>query len=530
MVKMVEREEVDVVIVGAGAAGSAYAGSLSARGKKVVLLEQGPDWKASDLVSSDIWGRRLKPFNSSFILEGEHRVSLGYHGGWGVGGAALHYFGGMPRMLPTDFRVKSDFGRGHDWPIGYEDLAPWYDRVAQTIGISGDANAEAIWRPKGEQYPMPPLKTFKSGQVWLEALKARNIRTVPAPLAINSVIFKGRPPCIYDGWCHVGCPTGALANPIVTFLAEARRFGAEVRARCTATRIVTNRKGSRVLGVEYVDHDQKNCFQPARVVILAAWAAQNPRLLLMSATDKHTAGLANANGLVGKYLMTHFASTANALFDEDIESYKGTTAGQYASYDRYAKDSHGGACFGSTYITVGTAVKASGLAGVANARPELFGPELAAFMRRAMHGLARYTAFGEEQPKLENRVELASSRDDLGLPKARLIHSYDANETALWNANLEEGMEVAKLVGAAEYWPSRGAMPTNHLMGGTIMGDDPASSVVDSFGQTHEIPNLYIAGPGIFATAGAVNPTNTVFAVTMRSAEKLLERWESIVA
>ncbi len=147
---MATQEKVDVVIVGAGASGSVYAAVLSKAGKKVVLLDNGPDWQTSDLISSDIWGRRIKPAGAPFILEGKHPVSMGAQGGWGVGGAALHYFANFPRFLPNDFRIKSEHNRAHDWPISYDDVAPYYDRVAQDIGVSGDAGAEELWRPEGQ--------------------------------------------------------------------------------------------------------------------------------------------------------------------------------------------------------------------------------------------------------------------------------------------------------------------------------------------------------------------------------------------
>ena len=252
---MATQEKVDVVIVGAGASGSVYAAVLAKAGKKVVVMDNGPDWQTSDLISSDIWGRRIKPAGAPFILEGKHPVSMGAQGGWGVGGAALHYFANFPRLLPNDFRIKSEHNRAHDWPISYDDVAPYYDKVAQEIGVSGDAKAEELWRPKGQSYPMPPMKTFRNGRVWLKGFEANGIRMVPAAVGMNSVEFKGRPACIYDGWCHVGCPIGALANPLVTFLSDARKAGAEVRAWSTVTRVLTDATrqqgdGGRVLRPE----------------------------------------------------------------------------------------------------------------------------------------------------------------------------------------------------------------------------------------------------------------------------------------
>jgi choline dehydrogenase-like flavoprotein len=196
---MATHEKVDVVIVGAGASGSLYASVLAKAGKKVVLIEAGPDWQMSDLISSDMWGRRVKPSGVPFLFEGKNPYGYAYQGGWGVGGAALHYFANFPRYLPTDFKVKSEHGKGLDWPINYSDIAPYYDKVAAEIGVSGDAKAEEIWRPKGEAYPMPPMKTFRHGDVWLKGLEANGIRMVPAAVGMNSVDFKGRPASMTAG-------------------------------------------------------------------------------------------------------------------------------------------------------------------------------------------------------------------------------------------------------------------------------------------------------------------------------------------
>jgi choline dehydrogenase-like flavoprotein len=519
-------EKVDVVIVGSGASGSTFAAVMAKAGKKVVVLEAGPDWKLTDLISSDFWGRRIKPAGAPFLLEGRNPMAYAYQAGWGVGGAALHHFANFPRLLPADFTMKSDHGRALDWPIKYSDVAPYYDKVAADIGMSGDAKAEEIWRPAGAPYPMPPMKTFRNGEIWLKGFEANGIRMVPASVAMNSTEFKGRPACIYDGWCHVGCPTGALANPLVTYLADARKAGAEVRPLSTVTRVLTNAAG-KVTGVEYYDAKKERQVQEASVVVLAAWAGQNPRIMLNSATDKHAKGLANSSGLLGKYIQTHFGSGTWAMFDEDVQNHMGTIGAQYMSYDRMSKTSHKG-IFGSTFINVGAALKSSGLGGFAGARADLFGPALADFMKRGKRGLSRIGMSGEEMPNIENRVELASDKDEFGMPLGRLIHSYDQDAVALWNANFEEGLKIGKATGAKEVWSARGNMPTVHLMGGTIMGTGAGNSVTNSYGQTHDIPNLYVAGPGIFATSGAVNPTYTIFALSLRGAEHLAANWSAV--
>jgi choline dehydrogenase-like flavoprotein len=524
---MATNEKVDVVIVGAGASGSTFAAVLAKAGKKVVLLEQGPDWQLSDLISSDLWGRRIKPAGAPFLSEGKNPYGYAYQSGWGVGGAALHYFANFPRLLPSDFKIKSEHNRALDWPISYLDLAPYFDKVARDVGVSGDAKAEEIWRPAGEPYPMPPMKTFRNGEIWLKGFEANGIRMVPAAVGMNSTEFKGRPACLYDGWCHVGCPIGALANPLVTYLGDARKAGAEVRALSTVTRVMVNDKGDRATGVEYYDAQKQRQVQEASVVVLAAWAAQNPRLMLNSSTDKHPKGLANSSGLLGKYMMAHYASGTWAMFDEDVENHMGTIGAQFMSYERYAKESHKGA-FGSTYIVAGTALKTNDLGGFANARADLFGPALAEFMKSAKRGLTRITAFGEEMPNIENRIELVSDKDEFGMPRAKIVHSFDDDAIGVWNANFEEGLKVAKAAGAKEMWSGRGLMPTIHLFGGTIMGTSAGDSVVNSFGQAHEIPNLYVAGPGTFPTEGASNPTYTIFAVSLRGAEQLAANWSTV--
>jgi choline dehydrogenase-like flavoprotein len=526
---MATHEKVDLVVVGAGASGSVYAAVLAKAGKKVVVLETGPDWQSSDLISSDIWGRRIKTAGAPFRLEGRNPFGYSYQSGWGVGGAALHYFANFPRLLPNDFKIKSEHGRALDWPIVYDDVAPYYDKVAVDVGVSGDAKAEEIWRPPGAPYPMPAMKSFRHGEVWLKGFEAQGIRMVPAAVGMNSIDYKGRPACIYDGWCHVGCPIGALANPLVTYLADAKKAGAEVRARSTVTRVLTDATGRKVTGVEYYDDKKERQVQEANVVVLAAWSGQNPRIMLNSASERHPQGLANSSGLLGKYLMAHFSSGTWAIFDEDVENHMGTTGAQFMSYERYGKTHHKGA-FGSSFITAGSALKTNDLAGFANARVDLFGPDLHAFMKRAARGLTRIGAFGEELPNADNRIELIGDKDEFGMPLGKITHSFDQDAVGVWEGNFVEGLAVAKAAGAKEAWSGRGAQPTIHLMGGTIMGTNAGDSVTNSYGQTHEIPNLYVAGPGIFPTSGASNPTFTIFALSLRGAEQLAANWGSIAS
>jgi len=244
-----------------------------------------------------------------------------------------------------------------------------------------------------------------------------------------------------------------FGHPVPEVLERYRQAGAEVRPRATVTRVLTNPQGSKVTGIEYYDEKKERQVQEANVVVLAAWSAQNPRIMLNSATDKHAKGLANSSGLLGKYMMAHFSSGTWAMFDEDVQNHLGTVGAQFMSYDRADKTSHKGA-LGSTFINVGAALKASGLGGFAGARADLFGPALAEFMKRGKRGLSRIGASGEEMPNIENRVELASDKDEFGMPLGKIIHSYDQDAAAVWDANYAEGLKIAKAAGARYVtWP-----------------------------------------------------------------------------
>jgi choline dehydrogenase-like flavoprotein len=528
---MAAPEKVDAVIVGAGAAGGVFASVLARAGKHVVLLEQGPDWTLGDLISSDIWSRRLKGSGAPVLYAGKHQVGRTSDTGWGTGGAALHYSANFPRLLPGDFTVKTDHGRALDWPISYADVAPFYDRVAADIGVSGDAKAEERWRPPGAPYPMPPLKTFRYGDVWVPGFATLGIDTIPGAVGINSTAYKGRPACIYDGWCNAGCPTGALANPQATYLGEARRMGAEVRPFSHATRVLTDAAGNRANGVEYYNVGQDGRVldrqvQEASVVVLAAYASQNPRILFNSRTDRHPDGLANRSGLVGKYLMAHGSATVTGIFAEDVENYRGSNGYHYVSYDRHPKTIRKDA-FGSTFWSTTAPFKPNDARGMAAVWPDLYGAELDAFMKVKARGLARITAIIEEMPSLENRVEPAAEKDAFGLPLIRIVHTFGKDTMALWSAAIAEGAAIAKAAGAKEVWPAKAIGP-QHLLGGTIMGTNTADSVVNSFGQTHELANLYVAGCGIFPTESAANPTFTLYALSLRGAEQLAGNWASI--
>ena len=521
-------DPVEVIVVGSGAAGSAVAARLAEGGKRVIILEAGP-WRApADLVSSTLYARRLKWGGPTVIEEGKNPVGHVFNSGYGVGGSAMHHYAVWPRMHEEDFEMRTRYGRGVDWPLKYSDLAPYYDRVQEEAGIAGDARLE-IWRPPGAPYPMPPVPVFPQGEAIARGFIKLGKRVAPLPLAVTTTAYRGRPMCLWDGWCDAGCPIGALANPMTVHLPRAKAAGAVLVANTAATKVITNKAGTRATGVEVVSNEGEKRTLRAALVVLAAFAVENPRLLLASANVAHPQGLGNAAGFVGRYIMTHAAGLVYGLFDEETKPYMGAFGGQLLNQDAYRKTTHERTgAFGSYQWMIAQAVKPNDLLGISTTRADLFGQQLHDFMRRANRGFAGMTAVVEDLPVAENCVTLAAERDRNGVPLPRVVHTRHAASQALWRASLEEGKAVFAAAGAQKVWS--GVEGSMHIMGGTIVGTSRDNSVTNNFGQLHEIPNLVVAGPGLFPTSCGVNPTFTVHAMAARSADYLLANWNAAVA
>lgn len=524
MVKPVAREHAEVVIVGAGAAGSVFAAVLAEAGRQVRVLETGPVRRMDDLYSSQTWGRRLKWAVPHVAEATRDSVWFNLNAGRGYGGAALHHFGVWPRMHADDFRLRTEFGKGQDWPIRYADLQPWYDRVQDDVGIAGDAEAER-WRPPGAPYPLPPVPRFAHGEVLARGFAALDLHVAPLPVAVLTRPWKGRPPCIWDGWCEAGCPTGALANPLAVYLARATAAGARLQADSHVTRVLTDATGRRATGVEYHDADGQRRELAADAVILAAFTVENVRILLNSASGRYPTGLANSSGTVGAYLMSHPAVSMFGLFDTDMQNHMGLSGGQLLNQDHWAKTGRDNA-FGSRQWAAGQAMKPNDLLGIAMSRADLFHKDLERFMQRAVRGLGQIVSVCEDQPLRANRIELDDKRDTHGLPLARIHYNTSPDGMGLWNEAVAEGRKILAAAGATEVW--HGPKVAQHLMGGTIMGADPRASVANGHGQAHDLANLFLAGSGLFATSSAVNPTYTIHALALRSATHLRDNWAGI--
>lgn len=518
-------EKVDVVIVGSGASGSVFAATLAEAGKSVLVLEGGKSRTMDDLISSQIWARRLK-WGAPNVEEQGTPIWYNFNAGHGYGGAAMHHYGVWPRYHPEDMQEQSLYGKAIDWPFEYDVLRPFYDEVQADVGISGDAEKE-IWRPAGDPYPLPPVLVNQHGLTIAKGFEAKEMHTSPIPIAVLSQNYKGRPACIWDGWCDAGCPTGALANPLAVYIPRAVKAGAKLQAESQVTRVLTNKKGDRATGVEYVDSEGNRIIQHADVVVLAAFTVENPRILFNSATSAHPNGLANSSGLLGKHLLSHAAVMVFGMFETETHSYYGTTGGQLFNQDRYDKTSTKNG-FGSQQWEIALATKPNDLLGVCMSRPDLYGSKLHDFMRKGTKHLGSMVGVCEDQPQITNRVELSDKKDPHGMPIARTVYEYSDDAKVLWEATAKEGVEIMQAAGAKEAW--HGPLGGQHIMGGTIMGNDAGSSVTNPQSRTHDVENLFIGGGGVFPTSSCVNSTFTLHATSLMSAKYIRDHWGEVTA
>lgn len=513
-----EHNEVDVVIVGAGAAGGVLAKELSQAGLSVVILDAGPLRDSQKDLASDELDMQSLGWQETRIVDGDDPLTMGHNNcGYGVGGGTVHFTGVFLRFHEADFKTKSIEGVGEDWPIHYKDLEPYYNRIEQEIGVAGPRYFP--WGNYHGPYPLPERNALSpNAEMFRNGCSKLQIESVVTPLAIVTAPFKGRPPCINRGFCNQGCMPTSKFSTLIVHIPQAINNGAVLLADCMVTQILM--KDDRASGVLFM-HQGVEYRQRAKLVIICAFAIETPRLLLNSETSRFPEGLANSSGWVGRGIMPHSSHDVYAKFDYEVRLYKGTPV-LASTQEFYATDCSRGFARGYTLHAHGSRPLefAKGISNGDGHSPPLWGSALRETMLNYNY-YGRVTMVGEVLPYAGNRVTLSNEKDPFGLPRAHVSFSYGDNDLKLINHAVDQ---MSAILRAASGKVEHVVSDTAHLMGGCRMGQNAQDSVVNSYGQSHDVPNLFICDASVFVTSSGVNPTNTVMAIAARTADYIIDK------
>ncbi|QIZ37782.1 GMC family oxidoreductase [Saccharopolyspora sp. ASAGF58] len=529
---MADSAVADVVVVGAGPSGAVVTHTLAERGLKVVCLEQGDwvnptDFPANnaqwELQIQDQWAhdpnvRKLPSDYPVGVSDSDmHPVMFN-----AVGGSSIYYGAEWPRLLPSDFRVRTLDGVADDWPITYEDMVRYYDAVDRFIGVSGLDGDTAY--PPGLEYPLPPHPLGKAGRKAAEAANKLGWHWWPGTNAIPSQKFKELAQCARWGTCEWGCPESSKASFDVAYWPHALRSGATLITGARVRHVETGANG-RATGVVWLDRDGREHLQRANAVVLCANGIGTARTLLLSASPAHPDGLANSSGLVGKNLMLHPNCSVTGYYDDDLESWRGP-AGQLIHslefYDTRAEHD----------FVRGVKMHALPTPGPLNAvetqrelgYDAMWGKNFLDIASSHARGIL-WAANTEDLPDESNFVSLDPDlTDDSGIPAPAVHYRISENTRKLLKfavARMEElhAAVDAKHTIAVELWVDQ----PGHLLGTARMGENPKTSVVNSFGQAHDVDNLFIADGSIFVTSGSANPTCTIAALALRVGQHIAD-------
>lgn len=530
---MSKPDHADVLVIGAGASGAIHSLVLAQAGLHVVCLDQGGWTEPAQHphFSDDFVYQRQNRWNpepavrrgtDDYPVLGRQSHALMWNG---IGGSTNVYAALWPRFRPSDFRKGIEHGLAPDWPISYEDLAPFYDEADRLIGVSGLTGDSG--RPPCAPYPCGPLPMRESGRTIAAGFDRLGWHWWPMPAGIVSENYDGRAACNGCGNCASGCPRGSMAKMSITLWPKALAAGAVLRPGARVERIETDAAG-RATAAVYVDRTTGNRVkQTAAVIVLAANGIGSPRILLMSDSARHPHGLANANDVVGRYLLHHTLVAAEIFVDKPICSHIGN-AGAIVSSEFAETDISRGFVNGFNFnVTRGGAAPAVAI-GAFGGKPAPWGTAHHAwFARHFAHGFGAY-AIGDDLPQASNRITLSDKeRDSDGLPAAKLHYVPHDNDIRMMHYGIERLFDLARSVDAFDVavndYCENGVYrtPAWHMLGTCRMGADPGTSVVDRWHRTWEVPNLYVCDGSSFATGGVVNPTSTVTALALRCARHL---------
>lgn len=564
----VRLNKTDVVLIGLGGVGGLAVLPLTESGLEVVALEAGmwlsPRDFAPDELRNEVhgWPQSVQKANREIPI---HRATssspdsprIELHPMMNaVGGTTMHWWAQSWRLNPWDFKVVSETTRRYgesripvgstveDWPLELEDLEWYYDKVEHEIGVSGQAgNINGVIDRRGNifegarsrDYPMPPLRGTGFTKIMSDAASRLGWNPFPGPAAINTQVYDDRAPCLYHGFCHRGgCHVEAKNSTAVSTIPKAQKTGnLGVVTEAHVTRIHVDKDG-RASAVEYLKNGEIY-LQPADVVLLAGYTYENVRLLLLSNSDAYPNGLSNNHGQVGRHYMTHNTSAGVlALFPHELNRWYGLPA-QGIAVDEWADDN-----FDHTdqdFIGGGNLWVYSDRRPITAANMHTFdmaprwGSDWKSFIMRNADRWVNSYLQKSTLPYKENYLDLHPTvKDPLGFPVCRITADLKENERKVAYF-IQDKMEKWFLeAGAiATFRQPTGTMgPSTHAYGGTRMGNNKETNVVDCWGFSHEVPNLGLLGASVMGTSGAHNPTLTAQALAWRTAEHLIQNWPII--
>ena len=564
-------KKTDVVIVGLGAVGGVAALPLTQAGLEVTGIEAGTWLAPRDFAPDELrnnfrgWPQSAQKANSEVPTHRPNTLApysprLSIHPMMNaVGGTSLHYWAQSWRLNPWDFKVVSETTRRYgasripkgstveDWPFGLEELESYYDKVEYELGVSGqagniqgkiDERGNIFEGPRLRDYPMPPLRGTEFTELMAATAKKLGWHPFPGPAAINSQGYDDRPGCMYHGFCsRGGCPIHAKNSTAVSTIPKAVATGRlKVVTLATTTGVAVDQKSGRATGVNYVKGGQEY-FQPADVVLLAGYTYENVRLLLLSKSKAFPNGLSNNGGQVGWHYITHnTASTVTALFPFDINNWYGLPA-QGIAVDNWADDNfdHSGLDFlgGGNLWVYSDRRPISAASMVTFGKAPRWGSEWKSFLKENADRWNLAYIQKTTLPHEDNYLDLDPTvKDALGQPVCRITADFKENERkvgAFMQDKMEQWFMEAGAI-AVDKGPPGTMGPSTHAYGGTRMGDNHETNVVNRWGFSHEAPNLGVLGASVMGTSGAHNPTLTAQALAWRTAEHLTKNWKTIVS
>ncbi|WP_176055283.1 GMC family oxidoreductase [Paraburkholderia caribensis] len=500
-----------VVIIGSGAGGGTLANELAQKGIDVIVLEAGKMHTQGDF-TTDEWGSfSMLSWLDKRTTSGSWRIATDFPNlpAWickTVGGTTTHWAGASLRFQPHEFKAKTNYGTIKDanlldWPVTSEEMAPWYDRAEKKMGVTRTNGLPGL----------PGNNNFKV--MYNGATKVGYKECNTGHMATNSIVRDDRAHCFQRGFCFQGCRTGAKWSTLYTEIPRAQATGhMELRTQAQVVKIETDAKG-KASAVVYYDAAGKLQRQKARIVAVAGNAIETPRLLLNSHSSRFPDGLANSSGQVGRNYMRHTTGSVYAVFNDKVDMYKGTTmAGIIEDEARFDTSRGFAGGYHMETVSLGLPFYAAFL------DPGAWGADFTQAMEAYPYTAGMWIV-GEDMPRETNRITLNNDvKDQYGLPVPNVHFDDHPNDEAMREHGFKQGSAVYQAAGAKTVYRVP-PYPSTHNLGTARMSAKPQDGVCNRFGQTHDVPNLFISDGSQFTTGAAENPTLTIVTLAIRQAD-----------